>query len=62
MGFGNIKYKKKIINMEFPLKVLVIALLALIAFVVLLALINVLSGGSFNLLEGVFAWFEKAMP
>ncbi len=48
--------------MEFPLKVMVIALLALIAFVILVALLQYMSGGTVNILGGIFKWFGEAMP
>ena len=48
--------------MEFAIKVLVIAVLAIITLVILAALVQVLSGGSFDMLGGMFKWFKSLMP
>ncbi len=48
--------------MQFAIKVLVIAVLAIITLVILIALVTSLSGGSFNIMEGMFKWFEGLMP
>jgi preprotein translocase subunit SecG len=48
--------------MEFPMKVLVIAILAIIAFLILLILLQVLSGGSFDIFAGLMEWFRGMMP
>ena len=44
------------------MKILVIAVMAVITLVIALALIQVLSGGSFDLLNGLFEWFRGVMP